>query len=79
MNNSKTFCGSKIIQDLAEFLCTISEVDFDALKEYYGEYYGDIVNNIEKKDKVLPLKYASFVKIVSQKQRKAKTKVLSSG
>jgi hypothetical protein len=47
MTNSKTISGSKIIQDLAEFLCTICEANFDALKEYYGKYYGDTENDIE--------------------------------
>ena len=31
MTDSKTFSGSKIIQDMAKFLCTIGEADFDAL------------------------------------------------
>jgi hypothetical protein len=65
MTNSKTFSGLKIIQDLAEFLCTIGEADLDALKECYVEYYSDdendIEDDIEKEDKVLPFKYASFV------------------
>ncbi len=37
ITNFKTFSGSKIIQDLAKFLCTIGEADLDALKECYGE------------------------------------------
>jgi hypothetical protein len=36
MTNSKTFRDSNVIQDLAEFLCTICEANFDALKEFYG-------------------------------------------
>jgi hypothetical protein len=47
MTNSKTFSGSNVIQDLAEFLCTIGEADLDAFKKCYGECYGDIENDIE--------------------------------
>jgi hypothetical protein len=36
MTNSKTFSGSNVIQDLAEFLCTIGEADLDVLEECYG-------------------------------------------
>ncbi len=83
MMDSKTFSGSNVIQDLAEFLCTVGEADLDALEECVGECYGDIENDIEndieKEDKVLPLKYALFVEKVIPKQRKARTKVLSSG
>jgi hypothetical protein len=78
MTDSKTFSGSKIIQDLAEFLCTIGEADLDVLKECYGEYYSDdendIEDDIEKEDKVLPLKYASFVDRVRLKTEDSKNK-----
>ncbi len=78
MTDSKTFSGSITIQDLAKFLCTICEADFDVLMKYYGEYYGDtendIENDIEKKDKVLPLEYASFVEIVSRKTKESEKK-----
>ncbi len=78
MTNSKTFSGPNVIQDLAEFLCTIGEVDLDALKECYGECYvdikNDIENDIEKKDKVLLLKYALFVERVKLKTEESKNK-----
>ncbi len=45
--NSKTFSDSNAIWDLAKFFCTIFEVDFDVLKEHYG----DIENDDEKKTK----------------------------
>jgi hypothetical protein len=78
MTNSKTFSGSKIIQVLADFLCTIGEADLDAIKECYGEYYSDdendIEDDIEKEDKVLPLKYASFIDRVRLKTEESKNK-----
>ncbi len=70
MTNYKTFSDSNVIWDLAKFLCTICEVDFDVLKEHYG----DIQNDDEKKDKILPLEYALFVEIVSQKTEESKDK-----
>jgi hypothetical protein len=36
MTNSKTFSDSNVIQDLAEFLCTICKADFNTIVEYYG-------------------------------------------
>jgi hypothetical protein len=36
MIDSKTFSCSNVIQDLAEFLCTICEADFNTIEEYYG-------------------------------------------
>ena len=76
MIDSKTFSCSNVIQDLAEFLCTIGEADLDALKGCVGECYGDIENDIEndieKKDKVLPLKYALFVEKVILKTEESK-------
>ncbi len=78
MSNSKTFSGSRIIQDLAELICTIGEVDLDALKECDGEYYSDDENDIEddneKEDKLLPLKYALFVDRVRLKTKESKNK-----
>jgi hypothetical protein len=78
MTDSKTFSGPQIIRDLAEFLCTIGEADLDALKECYGEYYSDdendIEDDIEKEDKVLPLKNALFVDKVRLKTEESKNK-----
>jgi hypothetical protein len=78
MTNAKTLSGSKNIQDLAEFLCTIGETDLDVLKECYGEYINDdendIENDIEKEDKVLPLKNAPFVDRVRLKTEESKNK-----
>ncbi len=34
--NSKTFSDSNVIQDLAEFFCTICKVDVNTIVEYYG-------------------------------------------
>ncbi len=80
MTDSKTFSGSKIIQDLAEFLCTIDEADLDALKECYSEYYSDDENNIEddieKEDKVLPLKYVLIDDRVRLKTEESKNKAV---
>jgi hypothetical protein len=82
ITDSKTFCGSKIIQDLAEYLCTIGEADLDVLKECYGEYYSDdkndIDDDIEIEDKVLPLKYALYVERVTLKTEESKIKVKGS-
>ncbi len=36
MTNSKTFSDSNVIQDLAEFLCTICEADHNTIVEYYS-------------------------------------------
>ncbi len=66
MTNSKTFSDSNVIQDLAKFLCTICEMDFDALVECYGD--------IEKKDKVLPLEYALFVERANLKTEESQNK-----
>jgi hypothetical protein len=60
MTNTKTFSNSNVIQDLAEFVCTICEVDFNTIVEYYGfviendienNIENDIENDIEKKTK----------------------------
>jgi hypothetical protein len=37
MTDSKTFSGSKIIQDLAKFLCTICEADINTIVVFYGD------------------------------------------
>jgi hypothetical protein len=78
MTDSKTFSGSKIIQDSAEFRCTKGEADLNVLKECYGEYYSDdendIEDDIEKEDKVLPLKCALFVDRVRLKTEESKNK-----
>ncbi len=66
MTNSKTFSDSNVIQDLAKFLCTICEADFDVLVEYYGD--------IEKEDKVLLLEYALFVERVWLKTEESQNK-----
>ncbi len=66
MTDSKTFSDSNVIQDLAQYLCTICEADFDALVEYYGD--------IMKTDKKLPLEYASFVERVRLKTEESKNK-----
>ena len=63
MTNSKTFSGSKIIQDLAKFLCTICEADINTIVVFYGY--------IEIKDKVLPPEYALFVEKVRLKIEKS--------
>jgi hypothetical protein len=47
MTDSKTFSGSNVIQELADFFCTIGEAELDALMEFRGECYGDIENDIE--------------------------------
>ncbi len=58
MTNSNTFSDSNVIQDLAEFLCTICEAVFNTIVEYYdfvieddiqNEMKNDIENDIEKK------------------------------
>ncbi len=50
----------------------------DALKKCYGEYYSndenDIEDDIEKEEKVLPLKYASYVERVRLKTEESKNK-----
>ncbi len=66
MTNSKIFSDSNVIQDLAQFFCTICEVDFDALVVYYGD--------IKKTDKELPLEYAWFVERVRLKTEESKNK-----
>jgi hypothetical protein len=70
MTNSKTFSGSKIIQDLVEFLCTTCEADINMIVVFYGD--------IEKKDKVMLLKYALFVVKVRLKTEKSQNKKMSS-
>jgi hypothetical protein len=55
-------------------ICTICEADFDALKKFYGDIENDTENDIEKKDKVLPLEYASFVERVRLKTEESKNK-----
>ncbi len=63
---------------MAKFLCTIGEAALDALKECYGEYYGndenDIEGDIETEVKVLLLKYASYVEGVRLKTEESKNK-----
>jgi hypothetical protein len=71
MTDSKTFSDSNVIQDLGKFLCKICEVDIDTIVEIYG--------GIEKKDKVPPLEYASFVERVRLKTKKSQNKKKSSG
>ena len=53
MTNAKTLSGSKNIQDLAEFLCTICEADCNTIVECYDfvikdDIEDDIENDIEK-------------------------------
>ncbi len=71
ITNSKTFSDSNVIQDLAEFLCTICKADINTIVIFYDD--------IEKKDKVLLLVYASFVEKVRLKTEKSQNKILSSG
>jgi hypothetical protein len=54
LNNSTRFCESKAALFLTQFLCTLSEADFDVLVEYFG-FSGD------KKPKQLPTKYTLIV------------------
>jgi hypothetical protein len=63
MTYSKTFSYSNVIQDLAEFLCTICEANFNMIVVFYGY--------IEIKDKVLPPEYALFVEKVRLKIEKS--------
>jgi hypothetical protein len=65
MIDSKTFSDSNVIWDLAQFLCTTCEEDFDVLVEFY---------DIEREDKVLMLEYATFVKIVWLKSEESQNK-----
>ena len=37
LTNSKTFSDSNVIQDMAEFLCTICEVDINTIAVFYGD------------------------------------------
>jgi len=37
MTDSKTFSDSNVIQDMAEFLCTICEADINTIAVFYGD------------------------------------------
>jgi hypothetical protein len=54
LNDSTGFCVSKAALFLTQFLCTLSEADFDVLIEYFG--FGD-----DKILKQLPTEYALIV------------------
>ncbi len=54
LNNSTRFCESKAALSLTQVLCTLSEVNFDVLIQYFG--FSD-----DKKPKQLPTKYTLIV------------------
>jgi len=55
LNNSTRFCGSKAAVFLTQFLCTLSEADFNVLSLYSDEYSDD------REPIKLPPEFALFV------------------
>ncbi len=70
MTDSKTLSVSNVIEDLAEFLCTICEADFNTIVQYYGFVIENDTENDTENDlrMLLKIKLRMILRMILRKK-----------